>query len=92
MQAVVEGEAVRELVVVAGEAPVASDPLETLGDAEIPSTRIGELVMDALQGLDSVAYIRFASVYRSFKDVDDFRDAIREVEPPPKKPRKKRDA
>jgi len=46
--------------------------LETLGDAEIPSTRIGELVMDALQGLDSVAYIRFASVYKDFTDASDF--------------------
>lgn len=46
--------------------------LETLGDAEIPSTRIGELVMDALQGLDSVAYIRFASVYKDFADASDF--------------------
>ncbi len=46
--------------------------LETLGEPEIPSTRIGELVMDALQGLDSVAYIRFASVYRAFTDASDF--------------------
>ncbi len=46
--------------------------LETLGEGEIPSTRIGELVMDALQGLDSVAYIRFASVYRDFTDASDF--------------------
>ena len=46
--------------------------LETLGEPEIPSTRIGELVMDALQTLDSVAYIRFASVYRDFSDASDF--------------------
>jgi len=46
--------------------------LETLGEGEIPSTRIGEMVMDALQGLDSVAYIRFASVYKDFTDASDF--------------------
>lgn len=63
-----------------------------LGEREIPSRQLGEMVMQELYRLDKVAYIRFASVYRSFKDVDDFRDAIREVEPPPKKPRKKHDA
>lgn len=46
--------------------------LETLGESEIPSQRIGELVMDALQGLDSVAYIRFASVYKDFTAAQDF--------------------
>ena len=50
--------------------------LETLGEGEIPSTRIGEMVMDALQGLDSVAYIRFASVYRSFEDIKEFGEEI----------------
>ncbi|MHA6719196.1 transcriptional regulator NrdR [Sphingomonas sp. RS6] len=48
--------------------------LETTGDAEIPSQRIGELVMDALKGLDSVAYIRFASVYKDFREAKDFED------------------
>ncbi len=48
--------------------------LETLGEPEIPSSRIGELVMDALHGLDSVAYIRFASVYRDFSEASDFED------------------
>jgi transcriptional repressor NrdR len=48
--------------------------LETMGEPEIPSNRIGELVMDALQGLDNVAYIRFASVYRDFTDAKDFED------------------
>jgi transcriptional repressor NrdR len=48
--------------------------LETLGEPEIPSARIGELVMDALRGLDSVAYIRFASVYRDFGEAKDFED------------------
>ncbi|PKP90664.1 MAG: transcriptional regulator NrdR [Alphaproteobacteria bacterium HGW-Alphaproteobacteria-16] len=46
--------------------------LETLGDGEIPSQRIGELVMEGLKGLDSVAYIRFASVYRDFREAKDF--------------------
>lgn len=48
--------------------------LETLGDSDIPSARIGELVMEALKGLDSVAYIRFASVYRDFTEPKDFED------------------
>ena len=46
--------------------------LETLGDSEIPSQRIGEMVMEGLKGLDSVAYIRFASVYRDFREAKDF--------------------
>ena len=48
--------------------------LETLGDAEIPSQRIGELVMDGLKGLDPVAYIRFASVYKDFREAKDFEE------------------
>lgn len=48
--------------------------LETLGDTEIPSERIGELVMEGLKGLDSVAYIRFASVYKDFREAKDFED------------------
>jgi transcriptional repressor NrdR len=48
--------------------------LETQGDPEIPSQRIGEMVMDALKGLDSVAYIRFASVYRDFREARDFEE------------------
>ena len=50
-----------------------------LGEREIDSRRLGEMVMEELRKLDKVAYIRFASVYRSFQDVEDFRDAIREV-------------
>jgi transcriptional repressor NrdR len=46
--------------------------LETLGDPEVSSQRIGEMVMEALKGLDSVAYIRFASVYRDFREARDF--------------------
>jgi len=48
--------------------------LETLGDSEIPSQKIGELVMDGLQGLDPVAYIRFASVYKDFREARDFEE------------------
>ena len=48
--------------------------LETLGDVEIPSQRIGELVMQGLKGLDSVAYIRFASVYKDFTEAKDFEE------------------
>jgi transcriptional repressor NrdR len=52
----------------------------SLGEREIPSRRLGEMVMEELYKLDKVAYIRFASVYRSFQDVSDFRDALKEVE------------
>jgi len=52
------------------------------GEREIPSERIGELVMRELKKLDKVAYIRFASVYRNFADVDEFSEAIREVKTP----------
>lgn len=53
-----------------------------LGEREIPSRRVGELVMKELHRLDKVAYIRFASVYRSFEDIEDFQDAIKEVQSP----------
>ena len=56
-----------------------------LGEREVPSRTIGELVMQELSKLDKVAYIRFASVYRAFQDVSDFREAIKEVEAPPKR-------
>jgi transcriptional repressor NrdR len=56
-----------------------------LGGREIDSRRIGQLVMRELLKLDEVAYIRFASVYRSFQGVDDFQDAIKEVQQPAKK-------
>jgi transcriptional repressor NrdR len=54
--------------------------LLALGEKEVPARLIGDLVMNELKRLDKVAYIRFASVYRAFQDVDDFRDAIRDVE------------
>lgn len=48
--------------------------LETMGESEVPSQRIGEMVMDGLKGLDSVAYIRFASVYKDFREARDFEE------------------
>jgi transcriptional repressor NrdR len=50
--------------------------LSNVGRAEIPSKVIGEMVMDRLKGLDRVAYVRFASVYRDFKDIESFKDEI----------------
>lgn len=49
------------------------------GAKEVPSTRLGELVMRELKRIDKVAYVRFASVYRSFEDVDEFRQLIRDI-------------
>ena len=68
--------------------PIASDKLESMIDAiegdifstedkEISSTKIGEIVMSHLKDLDSVAYVRFASVYREFKDVSTFMDELK---------------
>ncbi len=62
----------------------------SLGEREIPSRQIGEMVMQELHKLDKVGYIRFASVYRSFQDISDFRDALKEVEAPPPVPRRTR--
>ena len=50
-----------------------------LGEREVRSDRLGELVMEELRGLDKVAYVRFASVYRNFEDVQKFADMAREV-------------
>ena len=55
------------------------DKLLTLGQREVSSTRIGELVMRELKKLDKVAYVRFASVYRSFEDIDEFKTLVDEV-------------
>jgi len=56
--------------------------IETLGESEVPSQAIGEMVMDGLRALDSVAYIRFASVYRDFgeaRDFEEFASSVRDV-------------
>ena len=55
------------------------EKLLNLGLREVPSNRIGELVMRELKKLDKVAYVRFASVYRSFEDIDDFKNLVDEV-------------
>jgi len=53
--------------------------LLTDGEREVPSTKIGDLVMRELHALDQVAYVRFASVYRQFKDLDEFMHELRHV-------------
>jgi transcriptional repressor NrdR len=57
--------------------------LLTRGAREVPSREIGELVMNELKKLDKIAYIRFASVYKSFQDPDDFRDVLQDLERAP---------
>jgi transcriptional repressor NrdR len=58
--------------------------LRATGERELPSNEVGSHVMEALKAMDQVAYVRFASVYRSFQDLSEFRDAIEslEAEPP----------
>ena len=56
------------------------EKLLATGGRELPSRRLGELVMRELKKLDKVAYIRFASVYRSFEDIDEFRALVDEVQ------------
>ncbi len=56
--------------------------LLALGVREVPARRIGDMVMEELYKLDQVAYIRFASVYRAFQGIDDFRDVLQEVQKP----------
>jgi transcriptional repressor NrdR len=53
--------------------------LRTLGEREVASRMVGELVMEELRHLDEVGYVRFASVYRSFQDVDAFREEIEKL-------------
>ena len=71
--------------------PVPSDELEeaighlihklrTMGELEVPSRLIGELVMEELRALDEVAYVRFASVYRRFQDITEFEDEIKRLQ------------
>jgi len=51
--------------------------IQGLGESEISASKVGDYMMDALQRLDGVAYVRFASVYREFKDIDDFLAAVK---------------
>jgi transcriptional repressor NrdR len=53
--------------------------VETVGDSEVPSMAIGEMVMEGLRQIDTVAYIRFASVYRDFSEARDFEEIASEV-------------
>lgn len=80
----------RGLIKALEKRPVDSDAIEQVvnriekqlmseGVREIPSSKIGELLMDALRELDQVAYVRFASVYRSFQDVNAFREEIEKL-------------
>jgi transcriptional repressor NrdR len=56
--------------------------LESLGETEIKSETIGELVMEGLKNLDDVAYVRFASVYKNFREAKDFEEIIGELNTP----------
>lgn len=56
------------------------EKMQATGERELPSRWIGEAVMEELQRLDQVAYVRFASIYRSFKDINEFREAIDHLE------------
>jgi transcriptional repressor NrdR len=53
--------------------------LESMGESELPSDVIGEMVMEALEGLDKVAYIRFASVYKNFRESKDFESFVENI-------------
>lgn len=55
------------------------EQIRKIGKKEIPSKKIGELLMKKIKRLDKVAYVRFASVYREFKDIQDFKKEIREI-------------
>lgn len=56
--------------------------LESMGEADIPSSVIGEMVMEALEGLDKVAYVRFASVYKNFREAKDFENFVETLADP----------
>jgi transcriptional repressor NrdR len=56
--------------------------LESLGDSDIPSDRIGAIVMESLARIDPIAYVRFASVYKNFQEVGDFEEFVAELRPP----------
>jgi transcriptional repressor NrdR len=57
--------------------------LEASGDSEVPSQQLGELVLETLREVDAVAYVRFASVYRDFRETDDFRAFLGQLDSPP---------
>lgn len=53
--------------------------LESMGESEIPSANIGKLIMEGLEQLDAVAYVRFASVYKNFREASDFEHFVSEI-------------
>ena len=55
--------------------------LESMGETDIPSTTIGEIVMEALARIDTVAFVRFASVYKNFQEADDFESFVAQLRP-----------
>ena len=65
--------------------------LESMGEAEIPSSVIGEMVMEGLANLDPVAYVRFASVYRNFREAKDFEQFVEQLDGIATIPRRIRD-
>jgi transcriptional repressor NrdR len=83
--------ALRKRPVATDQVDAAVDRIEekllALGEREVPTSRVGDLVMRELAKLDKIAYIRFASVYRSFETPDDFREAVQEVKASRKKKR-----
>ena len=64
--------------------------IRVLGEREIHSEKIGEIMMNALKDVDQVAYVRFASVYRDFQDISDFSDEIKSLNKEDKKKSKKK--
>ena len=71
-----------ETIAVDAAADRIEEKLLGLGEREVPTSRVGDLVMRELSKLDKIAYIRFASVYRSFESPDEFREAVQEVKSP----------
>tara|TARA_R110002072_G_scaffold17713_2_gene66830 strand:- start:356 stop:622 length:267 start_codon:yes stop_codon:yes gene_type:complete len=56
--------------------------LESMGEPEIPSQVVGELIMEGLRSLDDIAYVRFASVYKNFREAKDFEEVLGELSGP----------
>lgn len=85
------GKILRSLKIACAKRPVSAGVMDSIVDGiedalsrqagvEVPSARIGELVMDALRPLDRVAYVRYASVYRNFQDIGEFQEFVDELE------------
>lgn len=81
----------RSIMIATRKRPVSNDEVDTLvdsivrklessGESEVTTHRIGELVMEGLQGLDKVAYIRYASVYRNFREAKDFEEFVESLQ------------